>query len=87
MVIRSNGPLHDLYVAFREGGLTRRVFLERSAALGIGASAAHFLANAGSAGAASGFRDGFAVVANQDATATPDAAGRPAFGTDGPTRG
>lgn len=71
--------------------ISRRAFLERSTALGVGASMAVLLANAGTVGAASGFRNGFATYPGQEGTPSaspvPEGMGRPEVGTEGQERG
>ncbi|HEU0163777.1 MAG TPA: peptide ABC transporter substrate-binding protein [Thermomicrobiales bacterium] len=82
---QSRGPLARLYASLSKGHISRRQFIERTGALGVGASLAYTLANAGSAMAAGDtnpFRNGFISLA-QDAT--PQAI--PSNGTDSQTRG
>ena len=91
-------PLADLYARLRAGEISRRSFLQRAGALGVGAGIAGILANTGSTLAAGGsLRNGLAFAA-QDGTAVAGAspaatpgtssnATRPAFGTENQTRG
>jgi len=83
MAFSSKHLYRDLVTDLQEGRISRRDFMERSAALGFGAGMALFMANAAQA-LASGksTKNGFAMY--QDAT---PASGAPAFGTEGLTRG
>jgi peptide/nickel transport system substrate-binding protein len=76
----ATGRFQSLVDEFKAGGITRREFIERALALGVGFSVAAFVANAASA-APGRPRAGWAVV-NQDGTAGP-----PAVGMEGRTRG
>src|SRR5262245_20362076 len=70
------GRLRNLYDELTTGGLSRRAFVERTMALGVGAPVALFLARTGG-------------VSAQDATPVP-AVGKgsaPSSGTEGQTRG
>lgn len=58
-------PFSQLYNQLAAGQISRRSFLERSAALGIGSTVALFCANSA---LASGSRNGFAVYPQQDST-------------------
>ena len=96
----AKGITARLYDQLRSGEISRRQFIERAAATGLGAAGAVFLANSAAIAAAGGSKNGFAVYQGQDGTpaaspaaspvasptATP-AAVRPAFGTEGQTRG
>ncbi|MDQ3654172.1 MAG: ABC transporter substrate-binding protein, partial [Chloroflexota bacterium] len=97
----AKGITARLYDQLRSGEISRRQFIERAAAAGLGAAGAVFLANSAAIAAAGGSKNGFAVYQGQDGTpaaspvaspeggtptATP-AAARPAFGTEGQTRG
>jgi peptide/nickel transport system substrate-binding protein len=68
-----SGPLHELFVALREGRISRRSFIARATALGMASGAALACAN---------------TVSAQVATpsASPESS-RPASGTDTQTRG
>ncbi|MDQ3540282.1 MAG: peptide ABC transporter substrate-binding protein [Chloroflexota bacterium] len=85
----AQGPLSRLYAQLSEGSISRRQFIERAAAAGIGAAGALFLANANVVAAAGGSKNGFAVYAGQDGTpsASPGGGTRPSVGTEGQTRG
>jgi peptide/nickel transport system substrate-binding protein len=80
--------LRALAGQLRRGELSRRQFIERAAAAGIGAGLATFLANAATAGAGP---NGFAFYQGADGTpvASPvaGAGGIPAVGMQGRTRG
>ena len=58
-----------------DGSISRRDFITRAAATGIGAAGAIFLANANAIAAAGGSKNGFAVYAGQDGTPLPPASG------------
>jgi peptide/nickel transport system substrate-binding protein len=81
-------PFGDLVDAFRAGQLSRRQFIQRSTALGVGVGMATFVANTVVAGSG---RNGFAFYQGADGTpsASPAAvAGAiPASGMEGVTRG
>ena len=83
--------LGSLYEALKDGQITRRDFLNRAAATGIGAGMAMFLANAAVISAAGGSKNGFAVYPGQDGTpsASPVAGAPdvPDAGTENQTRG
>jgi peptide/nickel transport system substrate-binding protein len=82
--------LSRLYQKLSDGSISRRDFISRASATGVGVAGAVFLANANAIAAAGGSKNGFAVYAGQDGTpsATPQAGvGRPEFGTEGQTRG
>jgi len=86
----AEGVLSNLYTQLSDGTISRRQFIERAAATGIGAAAAVFIANGAAIAAAGGSKNGFAVYAAQDGTPAPAPGGtvqRPAFGTEGQTRG
>ena len=87
----SRSTLGSLYDSLKAGKITRRQFLHRATATGIGASAALFLANSAVIAAAGGSKNGFAVYPGQDGTPSaspaPDAAGFPDAGTENQTRG
>ncbi|MDQ3657396.1 MAG: peptide ABC transporter substrate-binding protein [Chloroflexota bacterium] len=86
----SQGPLSRLYAQLTDGSISRRDFISRAAATGIGAGAAVFLANANAIAAAGGSKNGYAVYAGQDGTpsGSPTGAGkRPDGGTENQTRG
>lgn len=75
-------PFEDLYRALTAGRISRRQFLERATALGMGAAVATFCANASRASASGASRrNGWAVYAQEGAAKAPDA------GTEGQTRG
>jgi peptide/nickel transport system substrate-binding protein len=73
------GKFQALVDEFKTGGISRREFLERALALGVGFGVASFVANAAKA-APGRPRAGWAVVAQEGA-------GKPAVGMDGKTRG
>jgi len=86
----AEGILSHLYTQLSEGTISRRQFIERAGATGIGAAAALFMANSAAIAAAGGSKNGFAVYAGQDGTPAPAPTGagaRPAAGTEGQTRG
>lgn len=86
----AQGPLSRLYAQLTDGSISRREFISRAAATGIGAGAAVFLANANAIAAAGGSKNGFAVYAGQDGTPAPSPTGAgqaPSAGTEGQTRG
>ncbi len=85
----TQGPLSRLYAQLSDGSISRRQFIERAAAAGIGGAGAVFLANANAIAAAGGSKNGFAVYAGQDGTpsATGGGGARPSVGTEGQTRG
>jgi peptide/nickel transport system substrate-binding protein len=88
MAISDSGHQYrDLVASLQAGNISRRQFMARSAALGIGTGMALFIANAASTLASGGStRNGFAIY--QDASATPGATGGPpAVGMEGLTRG
>jgi peptide/nickel transport system substrate-binding protein len=75
-----HGKFGQLFEEYKAGGITRRQFLGRAAALGVGASLATFVANSHRAtGTPAQPRAGFARV--------HQAGGPPAVGTEGRTRG
>src|SRR6478752_5443453 len=78
------GPFAHLYAGLKSGELSRRDFIARAGALGMGAAAAAMLANVGIASAQSPgtLKNGWAFVAQE---ATPAAA--PTSGTENQTRG
>jgi len=87
----SSSSLGQLYASLKGGAISRREFLHRAGATGIGAGAALFLANSAVIAAAGGSKNGYAVYQGQDGTpsASP-ASGAPALldaGTEGQTRG
>lgn len=80
-----------MYDALKSGEMSRRDFLQKASATGLGAGAALFLANSATIAAAGGSRNGYAVYMGQDGTpsASPDG-GVPAAldaGTENQTRG
>jgi len=86
----SHGVLSNLYKQLSDGSISRRQFIERATATGIGAATAVFIANGAAIAAAGGSKNGFAVYASQDGTPAPAPTGtvrRPEFGTEGQTRG
>jgi len=87
----SSSPLGWLYESLKAGTISRREFIERGSALGIGAGAALFLANAATVAAAGGSRNGFAFYQGQDGTpaASPQTGAPllPDAGMEGKTRG
>jgi peptide/nickel transport system substrate-binding protein len=87
----SSSSLGRLYESLKAGTISRREFIERGTALGIGAGAALYFANSAAIVAAGGSRNGFAVYQGQDGTpAASPQAGAPALldaGTEGQTRG
>jgi peptide/nickel transport system substrate-binding protein len=95
--IMAKGITARLYDQLTSGEITRRQFIERAAATGLGAAGAVFLANSAAIAAAGGSKNGFAVYQGQDGTpaaspvaspsATPVASARPSAGTEGQTRG
>ena len=84
----SSSPLGRLYDSLKAGKVSRREFLERGSALGIGAGAALFLANSATAGPG---RNGFAFYPGQDGTPAASPSGAavtlPDAGMEGKTRG
>lgn len=89
----AKGITARLYDQLTAGEISRRQFIERAAATGMGAAGAIFLANSAAIAAGGGSKNGFAVYAAQDGTpaaspgATPAASVRPSAGTEGQTRG
>jgi peptide/nickel transport system substrate-binding protein len=86
----TDSMLSRLYQKLSDGSISRRDFINRASATGVGVAGAVFLANANAIAAAGGSKNGFAVYAGQDGTpsATPQAGvGRPSAGTEGQTRG
>jgi peptide/nickel transport system substrate-binding protein len=87
----SESVLSRLYTSLSAGNISRRQFIERAAATGIGGAAAVFLANANAIAAAGGSRNGFAVYPGQDGTPagspTAGVGKRPDAGTEGKSRG
>jgi peptide/nickel transport system substrate-binding protein len=87
----TEGPLSRLYTQLSDGSISRRDFIARASATGVGLGTALFMANAAVISAAGGSRNGFAVYAGQDGTpaASPTAGVGvpPSFGTEGQTRG
>ncbi len=77
----STGPFGRLYASLKAGEISRRQFIERSTALGVGAGVAIFCANAAQVAASGGSRNGWAVYAQNKATTAPDA------GTENQKRG
>ncbi|MDP9369284.1 MAG: ABC transporter substrate-binding protein, partial [Chloroflexota bacterium] len=77
---QSQGKFAALYSELKAGGLSRREFIERALALGVGMSVATFLANVAEASPGKP-RAGHAIVAQSVG------AGAPAVGTEGKTRG
>jgi peptide/nickel transport system substrate-binding protein len=86
----SSSPLGRLYESLKAGKISRREFLERGGALGIGAGAALFLANSATASGTPG-RNGFAFYPGQDGTPAASPSGAavtlPDAGMEGKTRG
>jgi len=78
----TQGPISRLCAQLTDGSISRRQFIERATATGIGAGMALFLANANAVIAAGGSKNGYAFYPAQDA---PNAA--PAVGMEGRTRG
>jgi peptide/nickel transport system substrate-binding protein len=86
----TDSMLSRLYQKLSDGSISRRDFINRASATGVGVAGAVFLANANAIAAAGGSKNGFAIYAGQDGTpsATPQAGvGRPSAGTEGQTRG
>ncbi len=84
------GPISRLCAQLTEGSISRRQFMERAAATGIGAGMALFLANANAVIASGGSKNGYAVYPGQDGTpsGSPTGTGQaPAVGMEGRTRG
>ncbi len=77
---QSQGKFAALYAELQAGGLSRRQFIERALALGVGMSVATFVANVAQARPGRP-RAGHAFVAQSVG------AGAPAVGTEGKTRG
>ncbi|MGB3306931.1 MAG: ABC transporter substrate-binding protein [Thermomicrobiales bacterium] len=79
MVDRQSGPFQVLFDGLKRGDISRRQFIQRATALGMGASVALFCAESVT----------FAQDASPAAGATPSAgaATRPEDGTEGQTRG
>jgi peptide/nickel transport system substrate-binding protein len=86
-----SSTLGRLYDSLKEGTISRREFLYRAGATGIGATTALFLANSAAVVAAGGSKNGYAVYPGQDGTPSPSpvagAAGFPDAGTENQTRG
>ena len=78
----SSSALGRLYESLKDGSISRRDFLQRAGATGVGAGAAMFLANSAAVAAAGGSRNGYAVYMGQDGAVQPLDAG-----TEGQTRG
>jgi peptide/nickel transport system substrate-binding protein len=74
----NTGPTRALFTALRNGQITRRQFMERSALAGVGGATAVFLANTAQAGAQD---------ASPEASATTAVAERPTSNTENQTRG
>ena len=74
------GKFQALYSEFKTGGISRREFIERALALGVGFGVATFVANAAFA-APEQRRNGHGLVAQDGAAAAP------AVGMEGKTRG
>jgi len=86
----THGPLASLYKDLKDGNISRRDFMNRAAATGVGMGVALFMANAGAIAAAGGSKNGFAVYPGQDGTPAPAPTGTgkaPDAGTEGQTRG
>jgi len=86
----TQGPLASLYKDLKDGNISRRDFMNRAAATGVGMGAALFMANAGAIAAAGGSKNGYAVYPGQDGTPAPAPTGAgkaPDAGTEGQTRG
>jgi len=80
------GPLARLYAQLSSGEIDRRHFIQRSALLGVSTGIATVLANASAAIASGNTKNGFGFAA-QEGTPAAVATERPAFGTEGQTRG
>ncbi|HVL25051.1 MAG TPA: peptide ABC transporter substrate-binding protein [Thermomicrobiales bacterium] len=88
----TQGAFSRLCDQLASGAISRRVFLERAASLGVASAVALFSANAIAARASGApARNGFAFYQGQDGTPAaspvPGATGRPSAGTEGQTRG
>ena len=87
----AKGPLASLYQDLLDGKISRRDFMNRAAATGVGMGAALFMANSAAIQAAGGSKNGYAVYPGQDGTpaASPTAGvGKaPDAGTENQTRG
>ena len=77
----AQGQISRLCAQLTEGSISRRQFLERATATGIGAGMALFLANSNAVIASGGSKNGFAFYAQDGANAAP------AVGMEGRTRG
>jgi peptide/nickel transport system substrate-binding protein len=77
----AQGQISRLCAQLTDGSISRRQFLERATATGIGAGMALFLANSNAVIAAGGSKNGFAFYAQEGAAAAP------AVGMEGRTRG
>ena len=78
MVDRKSGPFQELFEGFKRGDISRRQFVQRATALGMGVSVALFCA------------DSVGVAAQDASPAASPAAGaltHPSDGTEGQTRG
>lgn len=85
MIDRQSGPFQELFDGFKRGDISRRQFMQRATALGMGVSVALFCAD--SVGVAA---QDASPAASPAAGASPAAAGtaaRPTDGTEGQTRG
>ncbi|HYJ12301.1 MAG TPA: peptide ABC transporter substrate-binding protein [Thermomicrobiales bacterium] len=89
--MKTTGPLASLYQDLKDGTISRRDFMNRAAATGIGMGAALFLANGAAVAVAGGSKNGYAVYPGQDGTPaaspTPGVGAAPAIGTESQTRG
>ncbi|HLU34491.1 MAG TPA: ABC transporter substrate-binding protein, partial [Thermomicrobiales bacterium] len=87
----SRSTLGMLYDSLKAGTISRREFINRASATGIGAGAAVFMANAAVISAAGGSKNGFAVYPGQDGTPSASPVeGAPSnheAGMEGRTRG
>ncbi|HEV2072714.1 MAG TPA: ABC transporter substrate-binding protein [Thermomicrobiales bacterium] len=67
-MVQSSSSLGRLYESLKDGSISRRDFLQRASATGIGAGAALFLANSAVIAANGGSRNGLAVYQGADGT-------------------
>ena len=87
----TKGPLASLYQDLLDGTISRRDFMNRAAATGVGMGVALFMANAAVIQAAGGSKNGYAVYPGQDGTPaaspTSGVGKAPDAGTENQTRG
>jgi peptide/nickel transport system substrate-binding protein len=81
---KAQSTLGHLYESLKAGDISRREFMKRASATGIGAGMALFMANAAIAG---GGKNGFALYQGQDGTPSASPAASPATGAFDPAAG